>query len=201
LAVILSASVRPGCQAALVGHGMSRLEHFDEAQLLRLPLADHHAGVGQQRADKLVEHARHGEGRLAGAGEVDAPAGEVAHDLAAAGGRRAAHRETRPVEGRQAAQGGGRIGRRERRRSDGQRVAAQRRAAVAGQRCVGAKTRGSGGVRSGLSAGRPRVHPRVYLLRPSSRRLTAARLSHWIPSVGLSSFGHASMQLVIVWQR
>ncbi len=40
-----------------------------------------------------------------------------------------------------------------------------------------------------------------HLARPKSLRRTAAILSHWMPSVGLSSFGHASMQLVMVWQR
>ena len=41
----------------------------------------------------------------------------------------------------------------------------------------------------------------AYLRRPNRRRRTAAPLSHWMPSVGLSSLGQASTQLVIVWQR
>ena len=42
---------------------------------------------------------------------------------------------------------------------------------------------------------------RRLLRRPNSRRRTAAPLSHWMPSVGLSSLGQASTQLVMVWQR
>ena len=40
-----------------------------------------------------------------------------------------------------------------------------------------------------------------YFALPNSLRRTAAILSHWMPSVGLSSLGQASTQLVIVWQR
>ena len=36
---------------------------------------------------------------------------------------------------------------------------------------------------------------------PNSLRRTAAIFSHWMPSVGFSSFGQASTQLVMVWQR
>ena len=41
----------------------------------------------------------------------------------------------------------------------------------------------------------------AYFALPNSFRRTAAFLSHWMPSVGLSSFGHASWQFMMVWQR
>ena len=50
--------------------------------------------------------------------------------------------------------------------------------------------------RSGAALSRSR-----HFLRPSSLRRTADPLSHWMPSVGFSSLGHASEQLAIVWQR
>ncbi len=40
-----------------------------------------------------------------------------------------------------------------------------------------------------------------HLALPNNLRRTAAILSHWMPSVGLSSLGQASMQLAMVWQR
>ena len=55
-------------------------------------------------------------------------------------------------------------------------------------------------------AGRPplassRAVAARHFALPNSLRRTAAILSHWMPSVGLSSFGQASEQLVMVWQR
>jgi predicted nucleic acid-binding protein len=54
---------------------------------------------------------------------------------------------------------------------------------------------------AGLASGRPRPgcpSPAGYFALPNSLRRTAAFLSPWIPSVGLSSLGQASPQFMIV---